>query len=330
MALVGAVREVQAEDIHTRSDQLTDDGVAGRCRPKRRDDLCPAHRPKDAITTVRGVQMVNPSCGSLIHGPLNAWLEGTLQDADRRQLPALRPLLEGLSRSTSLLREADWNLEATDRSEPVSEMPAEPRTLADLGRLLKSRRSRPKRPSKDAWPHHRDGIGRSTPTSPCSWTKRWPRPRRPTGRLHRALPRAAPWRPVSLKDIIDLRDTPTTAASRVREGDIARRDATVVGRLREAGAIFMGKTNFTSSPWVRPMKTPPTVRSCIRSTGLALLAVPPADRRRPCWMASPRSARTPAGRDRIPSAACGLVGLKPTIGEIPSEGVVPLARRGHV
>jgi hypothetical protein len=52
---------------------------------------------------------------------LQAWLESALQDADRRQLPALRPLLEALSRSTSLLRTADWNLEATDQSGQPSE-----------------------------------------------------------------------------------------------------------------------------------------------------------------------------------------------------------------
>jgi hypothetical protein len=46
---------------------------------------------------------------------LQAWLEGALQDADRRQLPALRPLLEGLARSTAVLRAADWNLEASDQ-----------------------------------------------------------------------------------------------------------------------------------------------------------------------------------------------------------------------
>jgi hypothetical protein len=52
---------------------------------------------------------------------LQAWLETALQAAERRQLPALRPLLEALARSTSMLREADWNLEATDRSEQSSE-----------------------------------------------------------------------------------------------------------------------------------------------------------------------------------------------------------------
>jgi hypothetical protein len=53
--------------------------------------------------------------------PLQAWLEQLLRDADRRQLPALRPLLETLSRSTALLRAADWNLEATDQAGRTSE-----------------------------------------------------------------------------------------------------------------------------------------------------------------------------------------------------------------
>jgi hypothetical protein len=43
---------------------------------------------------------------------VKAWLEFALQDADRRGLPALRPLLEGLARATSALRSADWNADA--------------------------------------------------------------------------------------------------------------------------------------------------------------------------------------------------------------------------
>lgn len=43
------------------------------------------------------------------------WLEGALRDADGRQLPGLRPILEALARSTALLRAADWNREATDQ-----------------------------------------------------------------------------------------------------------------------------------------------------------------------------------------------------------------------
>ena len=39
------------------------------------------------------------------------WLENALKDADRRDLPALRPLLESLAKSTIALRAADWNLD---------------------------------------------------------------------------------------------------------------------------------------------------------------------------------------------------------------------------
>ena len=40
---------------------------------------------------------------------VTAWLENAIQDAERRGLPALRPLLEALAHSTSALRRADWN-----------------------------------------------------------------------------------------------------------------------------------------------------------------------------------------------------------------------------
>jgi hypothetical protein len=48
---------------------------------------------------------------------IKAWLEDAIQDAERRNLPGLRPLLETLARSTSALRSADWNSDAT--GEPV-------------------------------------------------------------------------------------------------------------------------------------------------------------------------------------------------------------------
>ncbi len=50
--------------------------------------------------------------------------------------------------------------------------------------------------------------------------------------------------PISIKDLLDVRGMPTTAASRVREGHIAERDAPVVAHLRQAGAVFVGKTNL--------------------------------------------------------------------------------------
>ena len=44
---------------------------------------------------------------------IKTWLEHATQDAERRGLPALRPLLEALARSTAALRMADWNDDAT-------------------------------------------------------------------------------------------------------------------------------------------------------------------------------------------------------------------------
>src|SRR5262249_12974185 len=50
--------------------------------------------------------------------------------------------------------------------------------------------------------------------------------------------------PISIKDLLDVAGTPTTAASRVRDGHVAKEDATVISLLREAGAVFVGKTNL--------------------------------------------------------------------------------------
>src|SRR3954462_11760138 len=50
--------------------------------------------------------------------------------------------------------------------------------------------------------------------------------------------------PISIKDLVDVAGQPTTAASRVRAGHVAERDAPVVRRLREAGAVLIGKTNL--------------------------------------------------------------------------------------
>lgn len=51
---------------------------------------------------------------------LNTWLEHATRDADRRGLPALRPLLEGLARATATLRAADWNANLSGPPAPPS------------------------------------------------------------------------------------------------------------------------------------------------------------------------------------------------------------------
>src|SRR2546428_5876028 len=49
--------------------------------------------------------------------------------------------------------------------------------------------------------------------------------------------------PISIKDLLDMRGAPTTAASRVRETHRADRDAPAIVHLRQASALFVGKTN---------------------------------------------------------------------------------------
>lgn len=51
---------------------------------------------------------------------IKSWLDASIQDAERRGLPALRPLLEALARATSALRTADWNADAELGDAPSS------------------------------------------------------------------------------------------------------------------------------------------------------------------------------------------------------------------
>jgi hypothetical protein len=51
---------------------------------------------------------------------IKVWLDTAIQDAERRNLPALRPMLETFARATSALRSADWNFDATDQQHQTS------------------------------------------------------------------------------------------------------------------------------------------------------------------------------------------------------------------
>ena len=133
--------------------------------------------------------------------------------------------------------------------------------------------------------------------------------------------------PISLKDIIDLEGVPTTAASNVRSGHVAAADSGVVTRLREAGAVFLGKANLHEFAFgttnedsafglVRHPLDPN--RSPGGSSGGSAAGVMDG-------MAYASIGTDTGGSVRIPSAACGLVGLKPTLGEIPLDGIFPLS-----
>ena len=133
--------------------------------------------------------------------------------------------------------------------------------------------------------------------------------------------------PVSLKDIIDVRGTATTAASRVRTGHTAPRDAALVERLRQAGAVLIGKTNLhefavgtTNEDSAfgavhHPLDANLSPGGSSGGSAASVLAD----------MAYASVGTDTGGSVRIPAAACGLVGLKPGPGEIPLDGVVPLS-----
>jgi aspartyl-tRNA(Asn)/glutamyl-tRNA(Gln) amidotransferase subunit A len=133
--------------------------------------------------------------------------------------------------------------------------------------------------------------------------------------------------PISLKDLLDVRGTATTAASRVRFAHVATEDATLVSRLRAAGAVIIGKTNLHEFAFgttnedsaFGPVRHPldPT-RSPGGSSGGSAASVL-------AGMAYASIGTDTGGSVRIPAAACGLVGLKPAAGDVPLDGVVPLS-----
>jgi aspartyl-tRNA(Asn)/glutamyl-tRNA(Gln) amidotransferase subunit A len=133
--------------------------------------------------------------------------------------------------------------------------------------------------------------------------------------------------PVAVKDLFDLAGTPTTAGSRVRADAIASEDATLVQRLRAAGAVIVGKTRmpeFAYSPGSNnshygPTPNPhnPAFDSGGSSSGSAVAV---ADN-----MVYAALGSDTGGSIRIPAALCGIVGLKPTFGRLSLAGAVSLS-----
>lgn len=134
--------------------------------------------------------------------------------------------------------------------------------------------------------------------------------------------------PVSVKDLVLTTEAPTTAGSRIfGDGLVAARDATVVRRLRRAGAIIIGKTNLhevalgvtSANEHFGPVRNPwDPDRVAGGSSGGSAAAV--------AMDLGPLSVGTDTrGSIRIPAACCGITGLKPTYGLVPIDGVVPLS-----
>jgi aspartyl-tRNA(Asn)/glutamyl-tRNA(Gln) amidotransferase subunit A len=135
--------------------------------------------------------------------------------------------------------------------------------------------------------------------------------------------------PISLKDLIDQKGIGTTAASLVRRNHVATADAVVTRRLRDAGAVFVGKTNLhefafgttsEDSGFGAVLNPLDPARSPGGSSGGSAVAVATG-------MSLGTVGTDTGGSIRIPAAACGIVGLKPEWGQISASGVVPLSRQ---
>ena len=133
--------------------------------------------------------------------------------------------------------------------------------------------------------------------------------------------------PISIKDLFDVRGTRTTAASRVRQNHRADTDAPTIARLRSAGAIIVGKTNIHEfalgttneesafGPVHHPLDPNRSPGGSSGGSAASVLAE----------MAYASLGTDTGGSIRIPSAVCGLVGLKPAFRDITTRGCVPLS-----
>jgi len=131
--------------------------------------------------------------------------------------------------------------------------------------------------------------------------------------------------PIAIKDLMHVRGLATTYGSPVHDNAPAPEDARLVRRLRDAGAILLGKTNCleygygiahpdvgqTHNPW-NPQRT------AGGSSGGSAAAVAVGQ----AWGATGTDS---GGSIRIPAAYCGIVGVKPTYGLVPLDGVQPLS-----
>jgi aspartyl-tRNA(Asn)/glutamyl-tRNA(Gln) amidotransferase subunit A len=131
--------------------------------------------------------------------------------------------------------------------------------------------------------------------------------------------------PIAVKDLIDVAGVRMTGASRLFEHRVAAEDAEVVRRLREAGAVVLGKANLHELAYGATTTNPPPFGSCRN----------PWDRERMAGGSSGGSAAALAadlclgalgtdtgGSVRIPSALCGTSGLRPTYGAVSNRGAL--------
>lgn len=133
--------------------------------------------------------------------------------------------------------------------------------------------------------------------------------------------------PIAVKDILQTKGVRTTSGSKIFEGWIPDEDATSVQKLREAGAIIIGKANLhefamgatTENPHFGSTKNPWNLsRIPGGSSGGSAVATATG-------MAFGAVGTDTAGSIRLPAAMCGTVGFKPTYGLVSRAGCLPFS-----
>ncbi|MBX3706312.1 MAG: amidase [Pseudomonadales bacterium] len=131
--------------------------------------------------------------------------------------------------------------------------------------------------------------------------------------------------PIAIKDLLNTRGIATASGTRVMADYVPDEDATVVSRLKQAGAVIIGKTQLTEGAFavhhpaivapVNPWK--PTHWPGVSSSGSGVTVA--------AGLAFGALGSDTGGSIRFPSASCGIVGIKPTYGRVSRHGAFPLA-----
>jgi aspartyl-tRNA(Asn)/glutamyl-tRNA(Gln) amidotransferase subunit A len=133
--------------------------------------------------------------------------------------------------------------------------------------------------------------------------------------------------PIGVKDIFDTAGVRTTHGSSFFRDNVPAEDAEAVRRLKEAGAVLIGKCNThefaagstTNNPWYGPTRNPWALdRSPGGSSGGSGAAVA-------AFLCPGATGTDTGGSIRGPAACCGIVGLKPTYGRVSIRGIYPNA-----